>query len=216
MKTLYALAALTVFNMVSAQKTTDLKDFKSLTIGQDMNVELVKSSQNKLVVKSSDEDEEVGISNMGGHLSINGDDATIVLYYKDALENVVVGADSEIFSNDEIKTKVLVLTAGADATVKLKIDVKKLYIQADADSQINLMGKATEHFATLSSDVQMAASDLITENSTLTLASDAQASVNATGTVNATVSSDGSLKIYGNPKKVNEVKGGDSVIVVVR
>lgn len=214
MKALYALAALTVFNIVSAQKTTDLKDFKSLTIGQDMKVELVKSTQNKLVV-NSDDDGEIEIDNKDGHLAINGD-ATVVVYYKDVLENIVAGADSQIFSDNEINAKEFRLTAGADANVKFKMNVQKLYTQADADSQITLTGKATEHFATLSSDVQMTASDLITENSTVTLSSDAQASINATGTVNAVVSSDGSVKIYGNPKKVNEVKGSDSEIVVVR
>lgn len=214
MKKIFTLAAIAAFNLMAGQKNTDLKDFKSISIGQDMKVKLIQSSENKLTVSDGEED-ELEISNDGGHLTLDGD-AIIVIYYKDDLESITVGSDSEILGADEIKSQELRLTVGTDAVVKLKINVQKLYTYADADSKIKLTGKAIQHSATLSSDVQMSANDLLTDISNITLSSDAQASINTKGIVNATVSSDASLKIYGNPKKVNKVTGEDSEIVVVK
>ncbi|TRW22170.1 DUF2807 domain-containing protein [Flavobacterium zepuense] len=215
MKALYVTAALAVFSLASAQKTTDLKPFKSLTIGPDVKVKLVQSKENKLVIESGEE-EELQINNAGGTLSLNGPDLRLTLYYKDVLENISLQADAEIEGGDEIKSNNLNIKANADAKVNLKINVKKLNTEADSDAQITLTGKAKDHAVTLSSDAQLHAKSLVTENTNVELSSDATADITVKDTVNATASSDASLKIYGNPKKVNEVKGDDAKIELVK
>jgi len=215
MKTILAITSLAAFNLAAAQKTTELKDFKSLTIGEDMHVNLVKSNQNK-VVTNDIEESELEIEIKGGMLTLKGDDNNVTLYYKDALESVTAASDSEIIGTDEIKTASFSITAASDAKVALKLNVKKLTTTANSDAVVTLTGSAGEHDATFSSDAVFNGQELLTENTSIVLSSDASGVITAKGTVNATVSSDGSLKIYGNPKKVNQTKGSDAQIVVVQ
>lgn len=214
MKALLALTALAAFNIAAAQKTIELKDFKSVTVGADTKVTLVKSSQNKLIVKGNDE--ELDIKNEGNTLIINGEELDITVYYKNNLESVLAASDASVYGKDEINAKEFSITAASDAKVELKLNVKKLNTAAASDAKVILTGKAQEHDAAIASDADLQAKDLTTENTNIVLSSDGSAVITAKGIVNATVSSDGSVKIYGGPKKVNEVKGEDGEIVVIR
>lgn len=217
MKSLYVLTALAAFNLMAAQKTTQLKDFKSVTFGSDMKVKLVKSTENKLVQSGGDDedDEEIIIENEGGALVLNGDDNNVTLYYKSALESIIVGSDSQLSGDDEIKAKEFKLIAAEDAVVKLNLNVEKLSTVVSADAVVTLTGKANHHKAALSEDAVFKGTDFLTENTSITLSPDADANITAKGLVNAFVGADGSLKIHGNPKKVNQSKGDDASIVVV-
>lgn len=213
MKTLFTLAAIAAFNLVAAQKTVELKEFKSIAVSGDVELSLIKSSENKAVIKS-DED-ELEIKNEGGALAIQGE-GTVVVYYTAAIENISAGADTVVTSNDAINAKEFNLAAAADSKVKLNLNVKTLNVAAAADSQVKIDGKADVMVAAVASDAQYDVKGLNANNVQIVLASDAQASITAKGTVDATVASDGMLTIYGNPKKVNEVKSLDAQIVVVK
>lgn len=214
MKTLFAITALAAINLTSAQKTTALKDFKSLTAGADMNVTLIKSTENKLVINSS-ADEAPEVQNENGNLVLNGE-CKVTVYYKDAIENIVAASDAVIYGKDEIKTASLTIAAASDAKIELTINVQKLNTAANSDATVTLTGKAKEHDAALSTDARFDGKGLLTDTTSIVMSTDASAAINAKDTVNATVSSDGSLKIYGNPKKVNQTKGEDAEIVVVK
>ena len=218
MKSLYVLTALAAFNLVAAQKTTELKEFKSLTIGEDMKVKLVKSNSNKIVFNDGgeDDDDALQIQNVNGMLVIGGEDNEFTLYYKDAIEMIVVGSDSDVYGSDEIKTKEFKLVAAEDAVVHLNLNVQKLSTVADADAVVDLTGTATDHNAVLSEDAVLKGINLTTKNTNIQLAPDAAASITANGVVDAVVEEDGSLKIYGNPKTVNKTRGEDASIVVVK
>lgn len=217
MKSIYVLTALAAFNLLAAQKTTQLNDFKSVTFGSDMKVTLVKSTENKLVTQGGgyDEDDELHIENEAGALVLNGDDNNVTLYYKGALESIIVGSDSQLSGDDEIKAKEFKLVASEDAIVRLNLNVEKLSTVVSADAVVTLTGKAKDHNAALSEDAVFKGTDFLTENTSITLSPDADANITAKGLVNAFVGADGSLKIHGNPKKVNQSKGDDASIVVV-
>lgn len=216
MKTLLAIAALVSFQLAAGQKTIELKDFKELNVGADTKVTLVKSSQNKLVVKGSDED-DLSIVNEGGSLMLNGgEDLDITLYYKDGLESISVSSDAEVRGKDEIEAKEFTINAAADAKLELVLNVKKLKTTASSDAIVTLTGKAGEHHAVVSSDADLKSEYLLTENTNIVLSTDGTAAVSAKGIVDATVSTDATLKIYGNPKKVNEVTSEDGQIKVMR
>ena len=215
MKTLLAITALVSFQFAVGQKTIELKDFKGLSVGADTKVTLVKSSQNKLVVSGKEED-NLEVQNDGGSLALNnGEDLEITLYYKGVLTSISAASDAQVYGKDEMKTSTFSLAAASDAKVELKLNVEKLNTDAASDARVTLTGKATDHNATMASDADLDGQNLLTENTNIVLSSDAKATITAKGTVNATVSSDGSLTIYGKPKKVNEVKSGDGKIAVM-
>lgn len=217
MKTLLAITALVSFQFAVGQKTIELKDFKNLYVGADSKVTIKKSSQNKLVINGSDEDDDLSIVNEGGSLKLNGgEDLDITLYYKDGLESISVEADAEVTGKDEIKAKEFTITAAADAKIELVLNVKKLNTKASSDAIVILTGKAEEHKAVVSSDANFKGEYLQTENTSILLSSDGTASILVKGIVDANVSTDASLKVYGNPKKVNEITSTDGHIKIVR
>lgn len=216
MKTVLAITALITFQLAAGQKTIELKDFNNVNVGADAKVTLVKSSQNKLVVNGSDDD-DLSVLDEGGFLTINGgEDLELTLYYKDNLESISAASDAEIRGKDEIKSTELTITAAADAKIELVINVKKLHTTVSSDAVVTLTGKATEHDAVVSSDANLKGQYLVTENTNIVLSTDGIAAVSAKGIVDAAVSTDGSLKIYGNPKKVNEVTSTDGHIMIVK
>ena len=214
MKTLYVVAALAAGSLGFAQQTVSLENFKSVSIAPDMELTLVKSKENKLVIEGTD-DQEIDIEQEKGNLTLKGE-GRATLYYKGELENIAVGADGKVYSDDEITGASFSIAAGSDSKITLKLNVKKLHIAAGSDAQITLTGKAGDHNVTLASDAKLNAEELSTLNTSIVLASDAQATITTTGNLSATVGSDGELEIHGNPKNVKETKGSDAEIRFVR
>lgn len=92
MKTLFTLAILAAAQFASAQKTVELKEFKSLSISGDVRLTLVKGSENKAVIQSGED--ELQVQDGGNSLAINGH-GTLTVYYTDALENILQGLIQE-------------------------------------------------------------------------------------------------------------------------
>ena len=213
MKTLFTIAVLAAAQFAWAQKTVELKEFKSLSISGDVRLTLVKGSENKAVIQSGED--ELQVRDGGNSLAINGD-GTLTVYYTAALENISAGPDTRITGNDEITGKDFNLTAAADSKVILHLNVKNLNIAAGSDSQVSINGKTQVLVAAVASDGQFDVKELYTEDARIVLASDAQATITAKGIVDATVASDGQLTIYGNPKKLNKVEADGAQITVVK
>ncbi|NDI98524.1 hypothetical protein GWA97_05515 [Flavobacterium sp. LaA7.5] len=212
MKTTFALIAFTAFQFAIAQKTIELKEFKSLTVASDSQVTMVKSNKDYLIINGED-DESTDINNEGGSLVLNSD-TNYILYYKSNIENITIASDAILSCDEEIKSNQLTITADSDAIVTLAVNVKQLQTTANSDAVVTLTGKAVNHSAAFNSDAQLNAKSLITENSNIVLSSDAVGLITAKKIVNATVSSDASLTIYGNPDKVNKNISDDGEIIV--
>ena len=214
MKSLYIIAALAAFNFAEAQTTMSLKEFKGITVGENMKVKLVKSTDDKLV--TTNESDEAKISYENGLLILKGYDSEATLYYKGNLETIIVGEDAILSGDDEITTKELKLIVGDDTVVQLYVNVQKLSTVAKDDAVLTLSGKATDHDAVFKDDAVFKGTNLLTATTTIKLFADAAASITAKDAVTAAVGNDGSLKIHGNPKNVVQSKGDDASIVVVK
>ncbi|MEL1246047.1 DUF2807 domain-containing protein [Flavobacterium sp. DGU11] len=212
MKTLFAIAALAACQLTLAQKTQDLKDLKRITLGSDMTLNLVKGSENKIVYN----DEEIDVDFSNGSLQINGD-GSVTVYYKNELESITAGSDAHVSGSDEINGKSFTLTAGSDSNIDLNLNVKDLTVAAGSDAQVTLSGKADKATVAAGSDAEFNGKELsVKGDADVTLGSDAEGRITAKGTVNAVVTSDAQLTIYGGPKKVNETKSGDAEIIVMQ
>jgi Putative auto-transporter adhesin, head GIN domain len=213
MKTFLAIAVLAACQFATAQKTQELKDLKRITVGSDMKLTLVKGTENKLVFEGNEEETDVDYKD--GSLQINGG-GNATVYYKNELESITAGSDAHVTGSDEIKGRSFTLTAGSDSEVQLNLNVKDLTVAAGSDASITLRGKADKTQVAAGSDAQFNGKGLSVADANVTLGSDAEGSITAKGTVNATVTSDAQLTIYGNPKKVNESKSGDAEIIIAK
>ncbi|QYJ69039.1 head GIN domain-containing protein [Flavobacterium litorale] len=224
MKTFLLLAAIATFQFATAQKTYELDSFNKIAISgdADMELQLVKSSENKLVISGADNEDlsdDFRVSSAGGYLAISNDydDLEMIVYYTDDINEMTVSGDVEITCEDTIKSRNFMLSANSDVVVQLKVDTNNFTLVAASDAEITLSGSARNFNAAVASDAELNGNELKTKNNcSIAIASDGEASIYCKGNVDATVASDGELTIYGNPRNVNESKSSDAEITIMR
>jgi len=215
MKTLVALMALAVCQLASAQKTVELKSFDNLAVSGGIDLKLVKSSDSKLVIESGDT-EDLDISNEEGYLALSATGPiTATVYYDGSLEGIAASAGVEMRTEGTITSSNCSVSAGAGVELHLTVDVEDLNVAIASGSEVHLSGKAKKNNAAVASGAELNADKLAAKNAAATVASGGEASIHATGVVDATVASGGELKIYGNPEKVNQVvaHGGELTVM---
>ena len=215
MKTVFALMALAVCQLASAQNTTELKNFDNLAVSGSVGLKLVKSSESKLVIESGDPN-DLEVSTEEGYLALSADGpVTATVYYDGTLDGVAASSGVEMRSEGDITSSNFSVSAGAGVELHLTLDVENLNVAIASGSEVHLSGKAKRHNAAVASGAELNADKLTTKNAAATVASGGEASIHATGVVDATVASGGELKVYGNPEKVNQIvaHGGELTVM---
>lgn len=212
MKKVFAIAALAVFGIASAQKTIELESFTGITVNGKVELKLMASAENKIVINDPNAD-ALKVSAQNGYLSINSKDKTTeaTLYYSGNLESITVAGDAEINSANTIKAERLSITAGGGTELNINAEVTDLTLSAASKSEIDLTGSA-HNFNAIASEGKLKADEFKTKEScNVTIASKADVKIHSTGMVNATVASGGKLNIYGSPSAMKKTvaKGGE-------
>lgn len=217
MKTLFVCAAIAVFQFAGAQTTKSIKGFSNLAISGSMEVTLVKSSENKVVITEGDED-DIKIGTVEGNLAISNesDGVELTIYYNSTIEVIAIAGGAEVNVKDNIKSKNLNVSVADGSEVNLKADADNVSIAAASGSEIHLSGKAKNFEVHVASGAELNADKFKTENSSAVVASGAEVSIYATEMVNATVASGAELNVYGNPKKVNDNTAPDGELNIMR
>ena len=80
---MYAILALAAFQFAAAQKTIDIKDFTVLAVSGGVEITLVPSSENKLIVEEGDPD-KLDVASEDGALAISADrdEFRITIHFK--------------------------------------------------------------------------------------------------------------------------------------
>lgn len=214
MKAFYTLAAIATFAFASAQKGTDLNGTKSIAINGNLTVTFVKASKSSIeVTRGKAANLKIASDGENTALSVQGDEALeATIYYAEAVENLAVGSNASVYSKDAFTGETFGLAVAAGSKVQVSTKVQTLQVAAASGAQVTITGSAGKIEAAVASGAQFNSQKLEVADAQMVIASGAKASVNATGTVEVNVASGGELTIYGNPKKVNEVKAADGVI----
>ena len=210
MKKLVLGVAMLVAQMSFAQVTKDLGEFDSVKVYDKLNVKLVESAENKIIIKGARES-EVEIVNKKGILKIrmpfpkllSGNDLDITLYYK-KLELIDVNEGAAVSSSEAIKATSFKVSAQEGATINVKLDVDKLKVSSVSGGEITLNGETDNVDASLGAGGFLYASKLNTSQTTVSVSAGGKADVNASTLVDAKVSAGGSIYIYGKPKQINQ------------
>jgi len=218
MKTLFIVVAISIFQLGAAQKTTQLKSFNTLAVSGNIELTLIKSSDNKIVVNNG-RSEDLKISSEEGSLALSaqsGSTVEAVLYYNGPIESIAASGGVEITGKDVIKASICSISAAAGCELSLTVDVDKLTTAVASGSEVSISGSAKSHNAAVASGAELNAQKLTTGDTVATIASGAEASVNSKNTVTATVARGAELNIYGHPKKVDEVKAEGAEINIIQ
>lgn len=199
-----------------AQVEKKLGDFYKVTAFDQIDVQLVKSDENKIIIHGADAD-KVEIVNKNGELKIRmpftkllqGDNISVTLYYT-KLEALEANEGSRIASADKLKASHFDIILKEGAQIKLTIEIPKLNVRVANGSILELDGTSRYVDALINSGGIYKAKDLKTIQTTITANAGGEAEVFALDFVDAKVRAGGNILIFGKPKQINQkvVAGG--------
>jgi hypothetical protein len=210
MKKLVIIAFVFLSQLTNAQVTRNLGDFDEVKVFDKINVKLILSSENKVVI-TGDRANEVETVNKNGELKIrmpfpqllSGNNIIVKLYFKN-IESISASEGSSVTSEADFKQTMLDLNAKSGALINIEIDVEKVNVKASAGGIINISGKAINQDAAITSGGILKATDLHTTQTSISVAAGGKAEINAITLVDAKVKAGGSIFIYGKPKQINK------------
>ncbi|MBT8394799.1 MAG: DUF2807 domain-containing protein [Bacteroidia bacterium] len=185
-------------------------DFNEVKVFDLIEVNLIKSRENKVVISGHDVD-DVQVINKDGKLKIrmnldkifNGDQTFVEVHYTSIA--IIDGNEGAfIVSNELIEQEHIVLKAQEGARIKAGLDVDEVEIRAVTGGIIETRGRANSQEITLSTGGVYEGKSFETKNTKVNIKAAGEAEVNASQIVDATVRAGGDVFIYGNPETVKE------------
>ncbi|NHN25581.1 DUF2807 domain-containing protein [Flavobacterium jejuense] len=213
-KLVYSLLFISAFGFSQVEK--QVGEFSKVTAFDKIDVYLIKSTENKVVLKG-DKKEDVELVNKSGELKIRmsfgnllqGDNISATVYYT-SIDAIEANEGSRVSSNEIFDGLLFDIIAKEGAEIKINLDVDKLKARASQGSILKLSGNVDYADILVNSGAQYEAKDLITKQTTITGNAGGQADVYATDLVDAKVRAGGTILIHGKPKQINQktIAGG--------
>ena len=210
------LSIVSLFLSVNAISQQDLEknlgDFGEIKVYDMINVELVKSDENRAII-SGDNKSDVELVNKNGTLKIKmrlgesfvGNKTTVRLYYKkidiiDVNEGAYVSSD-DIFQQDKIE-----LRAQEGGVIKLQLEVTNVQVKAVTGGDIEVSGKVERQDISINTGGIFQGKSLESETTYVAIRAAGEAHINASRLADIKIRAGGDVYIYGNPETVNENK----------
>jgi hypothetical protein len=201
------------------KETRSIKDFTKLKISKGINVTLIKGDELSAdinIVNAPPSD--VIIENDQNELTIKMktriyQDVSVQVYitYRDIRE-ISLGSGSSIDNQEVLEGKVLILNAGLDSVIDLKLDVTS--VEADVSAaRITLVGYAKTLEAKATAGGKLQGQNLEVEKAYVTANTGGIATVKASELLDAKAGTGGTIEYLGEPKKMStkETFGGKVV-----
>ena len=210
------LSIVSLFLSVNAISQQDLEknlgDFGEIKVYDMINVELVKSDENRAII-SGDNKSDIELVNKNGTLKIKmrlgesfvGNKTTVRLYYKkidiiDVNEGAYVSSD-DIFQQDKIE-----LRAQEGGVIKLQLEVTDVQVKAVTGGDIEVSGKVERQDISINTGGIFQGKSLESETTYVAIRAAGEAHINASRLADIKIRAGGDVYIYGNPETVNENK----------
>ncbi len=207
---------LLISSVAFSQTEKEVGNFNKVTSFDKIDVVLVPSSENKVLLNGSGSN-EVELVNKNGELKIrlpltkllSGDNISATVYYK-KLDAVEANEGSRISSEATFNSTAFDIIAKEGSEIKIKIATERVTVKVSNGSKVQLEGKATNQDVLVNSGGIYEAEKLITNQTIITANAGGEANINATDFVDAKVRAGGNITIYGKPKQINQkiVAGG--------
>ena len=212
MKNTLLILSFFLVTLLNAQNPLDKKvgDFSEVKVYDRIEVNLIKSDDNKVVITGEDV-EDVEIINKDGKLKIrmdidkvfNGEKTFVEVHYT-ILEIIDGNEGAFITSNELIEQDDISIKVQEGARVKVGLDVDKVEIRAVTGGVVETRGRANRQEITINTGGVYEGKSFETKNTTVSIKAAGEAEVNASDFVDANVRAGGDVFIYGNPNTVKE------------
>lgn len=212
MKKILTLCLILVSTTVFSQRTIskDVGDFNELKVYDLIEVNLIQSSENKVVIKGENTD-DVKIINQNGKLKLRmetdtrfqGANTFIEVYFT-SIETIDVNEGASIMGNAIIKQDEMELKAQEGGKIKVGLDVDRVVIKAVSGGIIQVSGRSKSQEIKLNSGGVYKGRELITKRTKIGITAAGEADVYASEKVEVRITAGGDVNIYGNPKEIDE------------
>jgi len=221
MKKVLFILVLMISNFIVSQTsiTKTIGDFKIIKIYNGINIELIRSDEQKIEI-TGEKAERVKVKNSNGTLKISlkfpdlsaDGKVDVKLYYNKDI-NVIDGNEGSTITGKDIDQLQLEVKAQERAFINLVIKTKHLKVKSSSGGIIKLTGSSKNQDVDLDLyGVYHGYGLKILENTSIKAGSGAKAEVNAGETLNAKVTFGGSIFYKGNPEVVKDKKVAGGII----
>ena len=203
-----------------AQVTRNVGDFTKISVFDKIQVELIQSDENKVVLDGVNA-AEVEVVNKNGLVKLrlplvkflSGQQIEAKIYYTE-LTSIMVAEGSKVTTNSVFKSSDLTLESKEGSQIKLDLAVENVNIKAYTGSELSLTGSVQNIDALINTGADLKAKDLTVQHAIVNVNTGGIASVTAIDYLSVKVVAGGSVFVYGNPAKLSQsVTAGGSIII---
>jgi len=212
MKTLVLLCAILVSNVALAQDILEknVGDFNTVKVFDLIEVNLIKSDENKVVIKGHHV-YDLNVINKNGVLKIRmnidkifqGEDTFVEVYYSD-LETIDANEGAKIVSNALMVQESLELKSQEGAMIKVGLDIHNLKVRSVTGGIINASGLAVNQEVVLNTGGIFEGRELHSQRADIKITAAGEADVYVKEKIAINIKAGGDVYVYGNPKEVNK------------
>ena len=211
MKHIVIIFLLGTFTFLGQSKIDrNLGDFSKVAVYDGINLELIKSDENKVEITGKNTNFVV-VKNKNGDLKIrlnlerrfSGDKTKVSLFYK-TLYNIISHEGSNVFSKDTIKQADLNVKANTGSTLNFIVALNTLNTTSATGSTVNLSGNAEYHDCSTSTGAEIDAEKLTTTETYATSTTGGLIEVSATKELEANSKLGGIINVYEKTDKIVE------------
>jgi len=208
LKTLVLFATISIGAQNTVTKTVG--EFSELKVYDLINVELIKSKENKVEITGKNASDVV-VVNKNGVLKIrlnleeifDGNKTDVKLYYT-GFDVIDVNEGAYVNSTEQIKQFEVELKAQEGGLINLNLETKETKIKAVTGGIIEINGKTNNQSVTIGTGGILKAESLRSTNAKVAIRAGGEAYINATELLDIKIRAGGDVFIYGKPNKVNE------------
>jgi hypothetical protein len=187
-------------------------DFNELKVYDLIEVKLVKSDVNKVIISGNNR-QDVVIDNKNGKLKVkmnieeifDGNMTSVLVYYTN-IETIDVNEGAFVSSEEIFKQFDIELKAQEGGSIKLNLNTTYTTIKAVTGGVIETYGTSKNQDISISTGGIYEGKELESETTKIAIRVAGEAYVKATELVDIKIRVGGDVYIYGNPKKVIEDK----------
>lgn len=213
------ISTFTVFSQSIVER--NVGDFNRLKVYDLLNIELIKSSINKVEISGEFPSFTI-VKNKNGELKIRmglekrfrGSKTNVKLYYK-KIDKINTHEGAIVFSKDTIKQEKILIKADSGSIQDYILDVKDISTKINTGSIVYLTGKTDRHIGKITTGGELNAEILKSEQSKIYVNTGSIADVSAKDLLELNIRTGGIVNVYSKTKRTKEnIRTGGKVVYV--
>lgn len=196
-------------NEATQDREVLVNDFINIKVYSGIEVKLIPSDENKLVISGEDnvsvvtkiKRKTLKIRHSLEHI-LNPTFTYVELYHKAILDEISLYQGSDLSSDKTYNQTSISLKVQEGSSMSLVFQGEKISSLVSTGGQLFLSGKVTNHQTVVNSGGACEAETLISEQTKASVTAGGLSYVNASKLIEAKVTAGGIIRIYGNPNKI--------------